>query len=115
MGRHPLFLAAILAALGCGQPPAPDPLSPPAVSTAPAPRDSAAAVPVAATLDTVRVAGQRPPEPGGPRDPRTEPLFVNYASPGEMLRLRDAFPWIDMDKVRWRYSPPDSADSSKGR
>ena len=78
--------------------------------------DSAAvAVPVAATLDTVRVAGQRPPEPGGPRDPRTEPLFVNYASPGEMLRLREAFPWIDMDKVHWRYSPPDSADSSKGR
>lgn len=89
--------------------------APPPPPAAPSADDSAAATPVVATLDTVRVAGERAPEPGAMRDPRTEPLFVDYASPAEVMRLRDAFPWIDLDKVRWRYSPPDRPDSSKGR
>jgi hypothetical protein len=42
------------------------------------------------------------------RDPRTEPLFVRYASPAQAMGLLQAFPLLDPDKIRWRYSPPDS-------
>jgi hypothetical protein len=110
-----LLALALLVGLGCGPRPAPRLPETPPQDRAVAVDSAAAATPVVATLDTVRVAGERAPEPGALRDPRTEPLFVDYASPGEVLRLRTAFPWIDVDKVRWRYAPPERADSAKGR
>jgi hypothetical protein len=80
---------------------------------APSADSAATCVPVAAVIDTVRVRG-RLSEPGAMRDPRAEPLFIRYASPAEAMGLLRAYPFLDPDRIRWRYSPADS-DSAKGR
>ena len=83
------------------------------MASSPAADSAAAALPIAATLDTLRATARRPAEPGDVRDPRTEPLFVRYASPAEAMRLLSGSRFFDPDKIRWRYSPPDSVSKGK--
>lgn len=111
----PTFLAGLLmAAAG----PAPGAAVDAAVNAA---ADAGDAPTVSAAMDTIRVvaaapAGDaadpdaRPDAPRGaetPRDPRTEPLFVNYARPVQLMGLADR---LDLDRVRWRYAPPAGGD-----
>ncbi|MFN8179817.1 MAG: hypothetical protein U0167_17940 [bacterium] len=130
MLRRSILVALPALCFACGPRPAPQPVgtAPPvsaAASPAPtaaittpvaaptAPDSAAAALPVAATLDTLRATGRRPAVPGDVRDPRTEPLFVRYASPAEAMRLLTGSPFFDPDKLRWRYAPPDSVSKGK--
>ncbi len=118
----PTFLAGLLvAAVGAagGAEPAAQAAAPeapaasgPAVPTGPGLLPPPPVVSVA--MDTIRVTATLPPgaaparsaPPSGTetlRDPRHEPLFVQYARPVHLIGLADR---LDLDRVRWRYAPP---------
>ncbi len=121
----PVLLGVLLAGPGLASASGPemDDPAPEAPSAVAASTVAPAAPPpaVSAVLDTIRIvapslrpsaAGPEPapgelPEAGASRDPRTEPLFVEYARPVQLMGLADR---LDLDRVRWRYAPLPSAD-----